>query len=424
MFSKILSTTAARLIIAITNLGIVTIAARTLGAEGMGTISLFILGITFIQLVSALVGGSVLVYMSARFPLIQLIVPAWIWTLLISASGSWLLITFNLAPPEFALDLFFISLLQSLFSINQNIQIGKEKIMQYNLAAIAQSLLMLASLGLIFTFSTSPQVIDYIHALYFSFGIAFLISFAGIIKYFFPAKPFNREVIWETFRFGSYVQVASILQLVNYRLSYYIIERFFDRATLGIFSIGVQISESVWIISKSIALVQYSRISNSKDDKYNVKITLDFIKFTTVFTILVIAFLLLLPQEFFVLVFRSDFRNVGQVIMSISPGILAVAISLMFSHYFSGSGKPWHNTISSGIGLVFTVALGFTLIPAMGIVGAGITSSLAYSASMVYQFIVFKRMTSTPLSRFIPGKEDAVKIKELWKELSQKHANQ
>ena len=61
MFSRILSTTAARLIIAITNLGIVTIAARALGAEGMGTISLFILGITFIQLISALVGGSVLV---------------------------------------------------------------------------------------------------------------------------------------------------------------------------------------------------------------------------------------------------------------------------------------------------------------------------------------------------------------------------
>ena len=420
MFSRILSTTAARLIIALTSLGIVTVAARTLGAEGMGTIQLFVLGITFIQLISALVGGSVLVYMSARFPLVQLIVPAWIWTLLISASGSWLLTTFNVAPPEFALDLFFISLLQSLFAINQNIQIGKEKIMQYNLAAIAQSLMMLASLGLIFTLSVSPQVIDYIHALYFSFGIAFLISFAGIIKYFTPAKPFNREVIRETLRFGSYVQMAGIMQFFNYRLSYYIIEKFFDRATLGIFSIGVQISESVWIISKSIALVQYSRISNSKDDNYNVKITLDFIKFTSVFTILVIAFLLLLPQEFFVLVFRNDFRNVGQVIMSISPGILAVAISLMFSHYFSGSGKPWHNTISSGIGLIFTVALGFTLIPAMGIVGAGITSSLAYSASMLYQFIVFKKMSSTPLAHFIPGKEDAVKIKELWKELRQK----
>lgn len=421
MFSKILSTTAARLIIAITNLGIITVAARALGAEGMGTISLFILGISFIQLVSALVGGSVLVYMSARFPIIQLIVPAWIWTVLISASGSWLLTTFKLAPPEFALDLFFISLLQSLFSINQNIQIGKEKIFQYNLAAIAQSLLMLASLALIFAFSASPQVIDYIHALYFSFGIAFLISFAGIIKYFTPAKPFNREVIRETFRFGSYVQVASILQLVNYRLSYYIIEKFFDRATLGIFSLGIQISESVWIISKSIALVQYSRISNSKDENYNVRITLDFIKFTSVFTILVIGFLLLLPQEFFVLVFRSDFRNVGQVIMSISPGIFAVAISLMFSHYFSGSGKPWHNTISSGIGLVFTVILGFTLIPAMGIWGAGITSSVAYSVGMLYQFIVFKNRTSTPFYRFIPGKEDASKIKELWKELRQKH---
>lgn len=417
MFSRILSTTAARLIIALTNLGIVTVAARALGAEGIGTISLFILGISIIQLISALVGGSVLVYMSARYPIVQLITPAWIWALLISALGSFLLTRYELAPPEFATDLFFVALLQSLFSINQNIQIGKEKIMQYNLAAIAQSLLMLASLVVLLSLSSTPDVKDYIHALYISFGIAFLFSFAGILKYFTRVQPFKREVLRETFRFGSYVQVAGILQLFNYRLSYYIIEKFFDRATLGIFSIGVQISESVWIISKSIALVQYSRISNSKDDAYNVRITLDFIKFTSVFTVLFLLVLMLLPDELYVFVFRNDFRNVGQVILSIAPGIFAVAISLMFSHYFSGSGKPWHNTISSGIGLIFTVALGFTLIPVMGIVGAGITSSLAYLAGMLYQYIVFKKSTSTPFSQFIPGREDIGKIRRLWKEL-------
>lgn len=416
MFSRILSTTATRLIIALTNLGIVTVAARALGAEGIGTISLFILGISIIQLFSALVGGSVLVYMSARYPITQLIAPAWIWTLLISALGSTLLTNFDLAPPEFAIDLFFVALLQSLFSINQNIQIGKEKIMQYNLAAVAQSLLMLASLLTLLSLSSKPDVKDYINALYISFGIAFLISFAGIQKYFTRIQPFNRSVIRETFRFGSYVQVAGILQLFNYRLSYYIIEKFFDRATLGIFSIGVQISESVWIISKSIALVQYSRISNSKDDAYNVRITLDFIKFTSVFTILMLLVLMLLPDELYVFIFRNDFRNVGQVILSLAPGIFAVAISLMFSHYFSGSGKPWHNTVSSGIGLIFTVLIGFTLIPAMGIIGAGITSSLAYLSGMLYQYIVFKKSTSTPFTHFIPGRKDIGKIRQLIEE--------
>jgi O-antigen/teichoic acid export membrane protein len=173
----------------------------------------------------------------------------------------------------------------------------------------------------------------------------------------------------------------------------------------------------VWIISKSIALVQYSKVSNSKDDDYNVRITLEFIRFTFILTLMMLCVLLLLPADFFVMIFRNDFRNVGEVILSISAGILAVSISLMFSHYFSGSGKPWHNTISSGIGLVFTVILGFMLIPTMGIVGAGITSSASYSAGMLYQFFIFRKMTSTPVSNFIPGVRDFRKLLGLLKDL-------
>ena len=417
MFSRILTTTASRLIIALTNLGIVTVAARALGAEGMGTISLFILGISIILIVSALVGGSVLVYMASRYPVVQLISPAWAWALLVSAAGSFLLTWLELSPPEYAFDLFAISMLQSLFSINQNIQIGKEKILQYNLAAMAQSLILLISLIFLIHVAGNADILSYITAMYISFSIAFIISFSGIIGYFTKARLFNPEVIRETFRFGSYVQVAGILQLFNYRLSYYIIEKFFDRATLGVFSIGIQISESVWIISKSIALVQYSKVSNSKDDDYNVRITLEFIRFTFILTLMMLCALLLLPADFFVMIFRNDFRNVGEVILSISAGILAVSISLMFSHYFSGSGKPWHNTISSGIGLVFTVILGFVLIPTMGIVGAGITSSASYSAGMLYQFFIFRKMTSTPVSNFIPGVRDFRKLLGLLKDL-------
>lgn len=421
MLKKIFTTTATRILTSIASLGTVTIAARALGAEGMGTISLFILGISMIQIIIAWFGGSVLVYMSGKHPLIHLLVPAWIWALIISATGSLILNFFSLAPSEFLFDMFAISFLQSVFAINQNIQIGREKILQYNLAAISQSVLMLTSLGIIFWFSTDNQPKAYIQAMYISFSAAALLSFSGIYKQISPAALFNRRVIKEVFRYGSYVQTAGILQLFNYRLSYYLIEKFFDRATLGVFSIGVQISESVWIISKSIALVQYSRISNSNDNGYNVRITLEFIRFAAVFTLTVLLLLLLLPGDFFIFIFRSGFSNISDVILSISAGIFSVAISLMFSHYFSGSGKPWHNTISSGIGLIFTVSLGIILIPELGITGAGLTSSIAYSAGMIYQLIIFKHMTHAELRDFIPDSGDIRRIKALIKDIYSKN---
>lgn len=413
MIRNIISTTASRLLIALTNLAVVWIAARQLGAEGMGTISLIILGISINQMISALVGGSALVYLVPRHPLMQLLTPAWMWAIIVSAGGSFLLGWLSLVPEEYIVDLFWISLLQSYFSINQNVLLGKEKMFQFNLMAVLQVMLVLGTLMVMFAGYSLYNVKSYLVALYVSFGSVFLISYMFIYKFTDHKSLWSKTILKETFRFGSYLQVASFMQLFNYRLSYYIIEKYFDRATLGVFSIGVQISESVWIISKSIAMVQYSRIANSSDPVYSRELTAAFIRITTLLTMVIIGVLLLLPSGFFVLVFHSDFSNLHQVILSLSPGILAVAVSLMLSHYFSGSGKPWHNTVSSGIGLIFTIILGFTLIPRLGITGAGITASFAYSAGMLYQLIVFMRSSGAKWKSVQPFNTDFARLIKL-----------
>jgi Na+-driven multidrug efflux pump len=92
--------------------------------------------------------------------------------------------------------------------------------------------------------------------------------------------------------------------------------------------------------------------------------------------------------------------------LSLSPGILAVALSLILSHYFSGTGQPQHNTISSGLGLIITVLCGFTLIPLWSLPGAGITASIAYTCSLIYQLVVFKRKASLKWNSFLLNRED------------------
>ena len=416
MIRKILTTAASRLIIALINLAVVWISARSLGATGMGTISLIILGISINQLFSSLLGGSVLVYLVPRKPLLQLLIPAWIWIALVSSVGSLILGSLSLVPVEYVNDLIWISVLQSYFTVNQNILLGLERVKHFNIMAVSQSIILLFSLAFLFFFNKWLSVDAYVYSLYISFGFVLLISLAFILKHIKWSFSWDLSILKETFRFGGYLQAAGVMQLFNYRLSYYIIEKYFDRATLGVFSIGVQISESVWIVSKSIAMVQYSRIANSSDPVYSRDLTSAFIRITTLLTMAMIAVLLLLPSDFFVLVFRSDFSNLHQVILSLSVGILAVAISLMLSHYFSGSGKPWHNTISSGIGLIFTLILGFTLIPVMGITGAGITASSAYFASMLYQLIVFLKTSGADWHSVQPFNTD---FSKLWKLLKQ-----
>ncbi len=418
MLKIIVGTAGARIINAIMSFAIIIINARMLGAEGVGTIQLLVLGITIILLISNFAGGGALIYLVPRNDLFKLFIPSYIWAVLSSVAGAFILAFFGLIPVEFTVHVLFLSLLQGFTSVHYNILLGKEKIRQYNTISVLQVLLLMVSLAWLFFLLKRPDVFSFIFALYFSYLITFLLSLFSILK-FIKFRQFQgfRQVIVQMFRYGAFVQVANLLQLLNYRLGYYIIERFLGKSSLGVFSTGTQISEGLWLVGKSVATVQYAKISNNDDAYFARKITLQFVKIVFVITMLMLFVLLAIPDSFFVMVFKKDFSGLNTVILSLAGGILFMAVSTIFSHYFSGTGRHHHNTIASGIGVLLTVIFGFALIPAYGITGAGFTATISYFSSLVYQVVVFKHLTKIALSDFLITRSDIIFMKGLVKEL-------
>ena len=94
--------------------------------------------------------------------------------------------------------------------------------------------------------------------------------------------------------------------------------------------------------------------------------------------------------------------------MYMSIGIIAVAVNSMLSHFFSGTGRHYFNTIGSAIGFVITLSTGLILIPHYGIKGAAFTATLSYSFSLIFQMIVFRIITKTKLSEYIPDRSDFI----------------
>ena len=190
-------------------------------------------------------------------------------------------------------------------------------------------------------------------------------------------------------------------------LSYYILEFYFGTASVGIYSTGVSLAEALWLISKSIAMVQYARISNSTDAEYNRILTIKLVKFTFLATVALLIPFLILPEQFYVILFKhANFAEVRQVIIYLAIGVATFSVSGMFSHFFSGTGKFHINTYASGIGFIITVVAGIIIIPRYGILGAGITATCSYLAITTYQLLIFCRQTSTNLSEFLPRRDD------------------
>jgi|AntRauTorcE11898_2_1112593.scaffolds.fasta_scaffold00214_4 O-antigen/teichoic acid export membrane protein len=413
MFKKIAGTALTRILNAVIMLMVLFIATNNLGAETYGTVTLVILGVTIIGLVNHFVGGGALVYYVPRQPLFLLLVPSYLWAFVSAAAVAYVLSLLNKIPEGYTFHVMALALFQSLSSINQNVMLGKEQVGHFNLVSLIQFGMLLATLSLFVLYYQEKDALAYIKALYVAYISAFVLS--SVLVYRYVSRADLRDAaaaVSKMLNYGWKAQLANILQFFNYRLNHYILEAFFNKAALGVFSAGVQLSEGMWIIGKSVSMVQFSKTVNTTDKTYVKNLAVNLVKMTFVLTLLMLIVVLLLPVELFVLLFGEEFGNIKMVILTLAPGIVIVPCSMVLSAYFSGTGKPHISAIGSGSGLLATLLIGFTIIPLYGLPAAGITASATYLIIAAYLFNRFLRIAGGAVRDFYPKREDLIFLKK------------
>ena len=407
MIKRIIGTSAGKLITALAGFAIIVINAHYIGAVGVGTISLILLGITFINLVSNFIGGPAIVYLLPRFDAFRLIVPSYLWAFLCSSSGSVLLSVSGLIPLLYVFDVFWLSFFVTITAVNLTILLAKERFVIYNLLSTLQIIITLVVLLYLVFITGNHSVTAYLYAFYSGIILSFVVSFLAIRKLIrFSDIEELPHVVVTMLKYSPFMQFGSFFQMLNYRLSYYIIERFFGPGLLGVFSIGTQVSESVWIVGRGAATVHYARLSNINNMDYAEDLTLALMKSVAVVTFFLLFIMVLLPQSVYLFLFGAGFTEARTVVVILAPGMLFTAITMIISHYFSGVGMPKYSMYGSAVGLVMTLSVGFILIPILGIKGAALTTTLSYLVCICYLIIVFMRKTGVGLRDFKLRKSD------------------
>lgn len=407
MFRILSGTIVSRVLIIFFNFLTIAFAAQALGKEGVGVISLILLGITIIMLLNNLVGGAAIVYLVPRLGARSLLLPSYIWALITVMIFYGVVHFVDLVPERYSFHVLALAFIQSIYTVHFNILIGKEQIKKFNIITVFQAVIIFVVFDVMLHVMSDPDPKSYVWALYAAYGTGLVASiFAlrghlGEEKVIDPVQAFGRII-----RYGAYTQTANVLQQLNYRLSYYIIEFYSGLGALGIYSIGTQLSEGAWVTSKSMSMVQYARVSNTDDREKNKRLTIAFIKLAMIFTSFIMTILILLPGSVYTWIFGPEIMGLRAIMLFLTPGILAMAVSMMFSHYFSGTGAHHHNTIGSGIGLVVTLIAGFTLIPEYGLKGAAVTASLSYCTLTLYKGIIFIWLSKAGILEFLPNTSD------------------
>lgn len=394
MFKKILNTFGTKIAAAALNFLIVIIISQTLGDEGKGTQALLLATISFILIFSDIVCGASIIYLAPRHSFKKIWVASVLWSGLVAlVAGNIMWFFFLDIDTDIVVHVAWLSFISSLSNINFRFLVGKEEIQKANYNTLLQPVLLVATLVVYYIVLKKSDIYGYIFGLYAAYGGTFLLGIWMLHKEYanmFRDKDRDySEVLRDLFKYGFLNQTGHFVQFFNLRLSYYLLDKYINVGRVGVFSNALSLAEAIWIISNSIALVQYARIANADDRQYAQRLTLDLTKICLLVSAAALVVLCLLPAGFYVFVFGKDFGEMAHLIRILAPGILFYCIFLILGHYYSGIGRYQMNTFAALCGLVVTFVCGFTLIPRYDVTGAAITSAVSYTVNAIFLFVFF-----------------------------------
>ena len=402
MKGKIFNTFFSKFFSGLFNFLAVVAISRALGATGKGEATLLITNITLILIACNFVGGATLVYLTPRYSSDSILKVSYLWSVLVCLAAFLFMYTQN-GDVTIAIHTASLTLIHSLLSINLSILIGRQLIGYNNLLLLLRTgINLLVLLSLFFVLSWKVNLV-FVLALYISFGISFLVSLILVLK------PYRQEQLEASLKQffqisivnGFWNQWAHITQFLSFRLSYYLIEKYWGTATLGIYSNGTSLVESIWLISQSIALVQYASIANTVEKEFAVQTTVSSLKLCLMASVLCLIPLLLVPPSVYAFIFGEEFGLVKEVMIYMAPGVIFFTVANITGHYFSGTGRLRYNAIASSIGLMVTLSLAFILVPLFPLMGAALTSSFSYLVTAIFLMAVFKKESGLKLSNLL-----------------------
>jgi O-antigen/teichoic acid export membrane protein len=194
-------------------------------------------------------------------------------------------------------------------------------------------------------------------------------------------------------RFGSQAGLANLVGFLNYRMDAIMVELYLGQRELGIYAVGVRVAEGLWFFSQAIMTASYARIG-SLSSADSARLTARGMRHS-LFIIGVLAIVLLvIADPLLRLLYTDTYRSAVTPFRWLVPGIAFYGLASVLSAYYTNQrGHPHVPLIIAGSSMVLNLGACTLLIPLLGLSGAAIASTLAYSVAILGGVVAFHHST-------------------------------
>lgn len=145
----------------------------------------------------------------------------------------------------------------------------------------------------------------------------------------------------------------------------------------GLYAVAVQVTDLMLVIPAALGVVMFRRGARSSPEHPSDLMRI--LRATAVFGLLAATGAALLSGWFIPVVFGSAYRGSVEPLRWLLPGTVAFSLQSVVSNYIAGRGRPRLVLVAWLAGAVVAIGADLIVIPAFGIVGAAIVSSVSYA---------------------------------------------
>lgn len=212
-------------------------------------------------------------------------------------------------------------------------------------------------------------------------------------------------------RFGFFSMICILLMEINYRVDVIMLGSYVSTAEIGVYSLGVSLSERVWLVPDALRDILLSKLSKGKNEDEVRKICS--ISFWACLSIVILVIIFGKPLIF--ILFGKEFIDSYNITCVLLIGVLGMVFYKMIYAYFIIKGNQRSNVFILTITAIINIIGNLFMIPKYGIIGAAITSVISYTICGVLFILFFCRTTSINFYQLILIKKtDLVSLKHFF----------
>lgn len=212
--------------------------------------------------------------------------------------------------------------------------------------------------------------------------------------------PARESYVTRCLSYGWKSHLTNVLTFVNYRADILLLNFLLTPAATGIYTIAVQLAERLWVFSQSVSTVLLPRLSEQyADGEGRGAVTPLIARWVFMLSILGAVAMAVVAPLVVPWLFGDAYRGAVRAFLWLLPGIVMGGLARILANDIAARGLPGVNLLVSVVVVSLNIGGNLLLIPRMGISGAALATTIAYTVNAVMKLGIYSHISGVPWTR-------------------------